>query len=399
MNMNVSLWTDVRERLQVYGARSVLAAAGVAIGVALMTVLGNTVASAHAYATAGLRNAGAGVVVVTPVANLSQGGRTRPISILDVTRVRRQATSFEAVSPIFSLRGSVQACGRTMVTSIVGVSSDLEAIGQWQVSGGRLLSDVDSLRMNSVAVVGSQLAKELPCLSTSASTIRVSGIPYGVVGILEAHGTAIGADRDNVVGIPLDVAMRRYRSTIGPLIILLRRHPQVPEAQAIAELTRILRESHQLTAGVSDDFAIQSQAQLLKTTADVAQLAAGILLALVGVSLVVAAVGVLNSVLTSVWERRSEIGLRRAVGADRLGIFRQFLIESALIVGAGVVAGIVAGLAISYAIGAIVGVTVETDVSTLALAATASMVLGLAAGIVPALRASRLSPIEALHHE
>lgn len=322
------------ERLSRHWVRNALAAAGIAISVGAMTVTANLIGSVYLEATRGLRRMGANLLFVVPK-DFAQFGRTgRPITLSDVRVLRKATGTFDAVYPIISVRGTVHACGRSRLAHIVGALPETYDVEEWRVTGGRFISTTDVARRAPVALIGAQLRDDLRCVRVD-DYITVKDRPMRVIGHLGRQGQRFGINRDDIVLIPMSQAEADYGSRAQGLAIALRRRPSVAGSVAEEEIRRVLRREHRLAS--ADDFEIHTQTQMLEAIASSVTTLA--VLVLMGVSLVVSAIGVLNSLLVGVASRTSEIGLRRSVGATRTHIVRQFTAETLVIAVAGALPG------------------------------------------------------------
>lgn len=209
----------------------------------------------------------------------------------------------------------------------------------------------------------------------------------------------MGIDREDGIFIPASTAEAMYRTAAGSLAFMIQVSPARPVADAADEVRSVLRASRGLSADEPDDFTVESQGQLLQGMRMAAVGAQTILVSIVGITLIIAVIGVLNSVLTSVLERTVEIGVRRAVGATRGAVQRQFVGEALLIAVAGASAGLLAGLAAGALIAHLLQIELVVDWRITGLALASALVFSALASLWPAYRAGRLDPVKAVHHE
>lgn len=276
---------------------------------------------------------------------------------------------------------------RATVTNVRGTTPSFMRVRRFALSEGTFFEEDDIRR---VAVLGSSVAEALEV--GVGDEIRIRGVPFDVIGILAPRGVAAdGSDEDNQILVPLRTAMRRVFNTtwLNTIFISVRAPEQMEIARA--EVTALLRARHG-----RDDFGVQNTARMMSMQQQVADSLTLFGTGLGALALLVGGTGILALMMTSVRERTGEIGLRIAVGATPRDILAQFLIEATLLA----LGGWLAGLAIGALGAAAVALATEwsTALPTRALLASAVMVLiaGLGFGSVPARKASRLPPIEAL---
>jgi putative ABC transport system permease protein len=390
--MVVAAW----ERAQAYRSRHLLAVAGVAVSVCAVVMATTLVNSGMEAATANLRELGAQTYFLSArdLAEFGKGGR--PIQMADVAELRRHATSLESVAPLIMLRGTAVVCGARKTVTIVGVLPSHQQLLALRMTAGRFIAAADVSGRAKAGVVDQALRKEWPCIDLDRRII-VSGVAYHVVGAVEPQSTLFRGRGEPIVYLPLTLAETRYGSLGGtPLTLVVRARQGADRSTVEAEVRSVLRRSHGSVPGQPDDFILQSQADLIRLGASVARLASVFITGFLGVSLVVAGIGMTNSLTNGVISRSEEIGLRRAVGARREDIRRQFMAEALGIVALGWLAGVMAGLATAAGITRILDVSLAVDWPSVVVSAVATVAIGVTAGIAPAMRAARFEPSDAL---
>jgi len=235
--------------------------------------------------------------------------------------------------------------------------------------------------------------------------IRVNKVPLTVIGVLTRKGqSGYGQDQDDIVLVPLSTAKRRVLGTsqanaraVNAILVKVRE----PEAMKDAEqqIRTLLRQRHRLAPGQDDDFTLRNLSEILESQEASSRVLSLLLAAIASVSLVVGGIGIMNIMLVSVTERTREIGLRRAVGARRRDILRQFLIEAVAVSLAGGLIGIVVGVAAAWAIGYFAGWLAPVQARAVVPAFLFAAAIGIFFGFYPARKASRLNPIDALRYE
>jgi putative ABC transport system permease protein len=284
---------------------------------------------------------------------------------------------------------------------LIGVTDQYLALQGWDVVEGRGLTRIDETRAIRVAVIGDAIAKKLyPDNSPLGQDIRLGPFRYRVVGVLERQGGLIGNIRDASVVIPwgaYQADFSRRRDVVDQIQIRFRTSEAMVAGQGATE--EILRARHRLRPGEENDFSIETASEVL----DAWNAVKNVLLAagpgLVAVALVVGGIVIMNIMLMSVLERTREIGVRKALGARRIDITRQFLAESATLSSVGAGLGMAIGIVLAKLVDVATPLPASVPVWSIVLGVTLGMFVGLVFGVYPAIRASRLDPIVALRYE
>jgi putative ABC transport system permease protein len=414
--------------LAAHRLRVALALAGIAAGVAAVLLTSALGRGAESEVVRGLEAMGTNLLVVRPatakrlVARKEVRGLVTSLSVADGEAIADLDRVEEAIPGIDGgLR--IKAGNGAVVSTVLGTTPAFPRVRRFRLRAGRFFDDADDRAARRVAVLGARVVERLspeegpparpappaandPLAAADSAGllgrwIRIRGVPFEVVGILEAKGVAAdGSDEDNQIVIPIRTALRRVFNVpwITTVFVSVRDPRRMDEAQA--EIGALLRERHRLaTAGKPDDFAVQNRAKLLASQKATAESLALLTAGLAALALVVGGTGILALQLTSVKERTGEIGLRMAVGARPRDILFQFLAESTALALGGWLAGVAAGGlgAAAVALGTEwkVGLPVEALLASLAMA----VVSGLGFGAFPARKASLLPPIQALAAE
>lgn len=336
----------------------------------------------------------------------STGDTAKFLTEDDAKAIAANVSGVEAVAPTVSTSVQVVYGNTNWTTQVYGSTPSYPDVQGYSIGRGRGLSASDQRQGTKVAVIGSTVAEKLFARENPlGKTIRVSKVPFTVVGVFESKGQSTGGfmDQDDLVLVPLKTAQSRlvkYNNSPGRVGNIQIKGVSMEALPYItSEVTMLLRERHKIRAGQPDDFAVRSLSQMLearrKTTAVTSMLLASIAV----ISLVVGGIGIMNIMLVSVTERTREIGIRMAVGAKAINIRLQFLIESVTLSVIGGVIGICVGVAAGYSLASITQAPPVFSAGAVTLAFVFSAAVGIGFGYYPAAKASLLNPIDALKYE
>ena len=384
--------------------RTALTMLGVIIGVASVVAL----VAVGQGATSGIssRLQGLGTNLLTVNAGASFSGSTRgaagsstTLKLADAVALRSLA-GVEAVAPELSTQKLVVAGTKNTTTTVIGTTADYPTVRAYTIWQGSFLTSASIDAGLRVAVLGATTADDLGLGASAIGTdITVGGLPFRVVGILQAKGGTGFASPDDEVLVPVSTANSLLvgGSSVRSIGVSVATPDQM--TTVTAEITAALRERHGLTGTAADDFTVQNQDQLLATVSSVTTLLSVLLAGIASISLIVGGIGIMNIMLVSVRERTREIGIRKAIGARGRDILAQFLIEALALSLAGGLVGIAVGLAISALIGVIAGWGFIFSPLTVLAAVGFSLMVGIVFGVWPASQAARLDPVVALRYE
>ena len=293
------------------------------------------------------------------------------------------------------------AGARNWSTSVTGTTNAWLRTGNWTLSAGRAFEDTELRAGSAVCLIGATLQRELFAgTDPLGQTLRIKQFSCSVVGVLAAKGqAAMGMDQDDTVVVPLRTLQRRVTGSlnIGTLLVSLEDGADSRAVQA--SLRQLLRERRKLGASDDDNFNILDTQQLAETMSGTTQLMTSLLGAVAAVSLLVGGIGIMNIMLVSVTERTREIGVRLAIGALEHEVLLQFLIEAVVLSSFGGLVGIALATAASIGLSSLLAMPYAFQPGINGLAFVFSAAIGVVFGYVPARRAARLDPIEALRHE
>jgi putative ABC transport system permease protein len=315
----------------------------------------------------------------------------------------------QAVADEVSGSYQVTAGGNNTRVTVDGTSASYPQIRNVAIDQGAYVTDQQSISLDKVAVIGPTVATDLFGTDTTqpdglpagiiGQTIRINNIEFTVIGITVAKGGTGFGSQDNQIYIPLQTAERflagnNYLSTIDVQATSADVMTQVQN-----DVTTLLLANHNISNPAQADFSVLNQADILARASSIGTTLTYLLGAIAGISLLVGGIGIMNMMLTTVTERTREIGLRKAIGARKSDISRQFLVEATALTVIGGVTGIILGTAISFAVSWSGLITTSVSWGAIVLAFGVSAAIGIAFGWYPARRAASLNPIEALRFE
>jgi len=376
--------------------RSLLTMLGVIIGVFAVILLVSLGTGLQAYITDQISGLGSNLIFVVPGSSGARAGgsQTNKLVINDARNLSNGLQGIADVGPIVQQIVTLKYKNHTdKGTTVLGTTSNYpQIIVSVLMEQGRFFTLPQERLGSHVAVIGQTVNKDLFIHEDAiGKRITVGGTKYTVIGVLKARGSVFGIDEDNTVVMPIAAAQRQFGITNINALYLSAKRPELVRIVKQRANTILLKR---LTA---DDFTVETQEQTLSTITSIIGALTAALGGIAAISLIVGGIGVMNIMLVSVTERTREIGLRKALGAKRNDILKQFLFEAVILSVAGGIIGILLGLAASYILAKFF--ISQVTPWSIFLAFGFSAAVGIIFGIAPAYRASRLSPIEALRYE
>jgi putative ABC transport system permease protein len=383
--------------------RSALTMLGVIIGVAAVIAMLALGRGAKAAVDAQLALLGSDVLTVTTGMRWASGvaREQQTLTMDDAEALARDAHNIAAVVPEQGGRQQLRLGARNLNLSVIGTLPDHARVNGYEIEHGRLFTASDDASRRRVAVLGGEVPEllQVPPESLVGATIVVKNMPFEVVGIYRRKGAVGFGNPDDDVYIPLGTSRFRITGSEEVQTISAQVAPGSALPAAMVEIERVLRREHGLGPGRDNDFTLLDRRQFLATQQQTTEILGFLLAGIAGVSLVVGGIGIMNIMLVTVTERTREIGIRKAIGATRGNILRQFLVESVILCLAGGALGTLLGIATAAALSEFAGWQTAVTADALLLAFGFSAAVGLLFGLWPARRAAALDPIEALRHE
>ncbi len=330
----------------------------------------------------------------------------KELTIEDAEAIRREASSIAGVAPFQrKIAETVRFKDEQTETPLLfGVTPEYGFTVSQYVGEGRFVIESDIGERRNVAILGRDVVKAIfkEYQDPIGKDIKIGGNVFRVVGVMEDLGSFFGQSRDNSIFIPLTTFQKYYPEIKFPdflFAIIVRPKTRAEVANAIAETKEILRRRRQVVFGAADNFGISSQDALLDIYNQLTSATYLVLTAISAVALMIGGIGVMNIMLVSVTERTKEIGIRKAVGATKISIMSQFLIEAMILTGIGGFIGLIIGEGMSFLINTFSPLPAYIPIWAVLMALFVSAGVGIVFGLYPAWKAANLDPIDALRYE
>ncbi|MGB3469940.1 MAG: ABC transporter permease, partial [Erythrobacter sp.] len=403
VNISIAM-TALRTNLM----RSLLTMLGVLIGVFAVTLAVAVGNGAQESVMSSINSFGSNMAILIPEPD-SEGGRRSfdrgRLTRRDLTAVEREVPRIRAVAPQLRQSLDLVVAGTSATTNAVGTSPGYGVITNHTADRGRYINEADIRAAARVMVIGRTVSETLfGEFDPVGETVRVNGVPFTIVGMLEEKGSTFGDDNDDTAIIPISTMRQRFigDSLPGPddlQIAFVGFEEGASLVQAKQDITNVLRDRYRVREGEVNPFTIRTTQEFMEESQMITGILQAVLVSIASISLLVGGIGIMNIMLVSVTERTREIGLRMALGARSSDIRNQFLVEAAVLCVLGGTIGLALAWLSGWALSTYADFPVPVGIGTALGAIIFSAIIGLVFGGYPAVRASRLSPIEALRTE
>jgi putative ABC transport system permease protein len=392
--------------IRAHSFRSFLTTLGIVIGVASVIAMVSIIQGLSVAIGQQFQGLGSNGVTISSFTSRENflAGRIARLTQSDYDLIRYRVDGLESITPVMNAQGQVRSGSKATATQVIGSTYVFQAVGQYFAARGRFISDSDNDTRRRVAVLGEQVRADLSLPEDPIGEyIQFNGEWLRVIGLLEAKGEIFGQSQDNQVIVPFNT-LASLQGNQRPRDMWIRFTVRDLDdlGNIGATITRLLRSAHSIGEGEEDDFRIQTAQQLQDTFESILNTVTVVMSGIVGISLVVGGIGIMNIMLVSVTERTREIGICKAIGAKRHHILLQFLLEALVLCLLGGLIGLVFGYGIgALAASLIPGFPAEayTPWWAVALALGFSGVVGIVFGMLPAAKAANLDPISSLRYE
>ena len=388
--------------------RSTLTLLGVVIGVAAVIAVVTFVNGINGYVATKIFNLGADVFIVTKISpvitsidQFLEGQKRKDLTLDDYQAVLEGCSQCKYAGASVNMIGKVRYADQSSSdTSIRGMTPSMAPILDLDIVAGRMVNDIDMRNASRVVVIGNDILEKLmPGLDPLGREVRIDGESYTVIGMGKKEGKTLGQSRDNYVIMPITAWMRKYGAH-NSIRILGKSAGVGPQLETAMDQARaIMRSRRHDLPGAPDSFSVENNASFLGIWANLSGSFFIAMIAIAAISLIVGGIVIMNIMLVSVTERTREIGIRKALGARKHDVLRQFLIESSTMSLVGGMLGIVFGIAVAKTVTTLIGMPSEIKLWAIAAGLLVSASVGVFFGVYPARRAANLDPIAALRFE
>ena len=384
--------------------RSILTMLGVIIGVGAIITTTSIGEGAKADVTERIQTLGANILAVRPGQSMFRGRGSadarRTLTVEDIEALQERGQTFNYVTPEVSNRAQVKYLNKNTNTTIVGTSPEYLVTANFTVEKGRFFTESNIRYRERVCVLGKTVADTLfEQIDPIGKTVKIKNVGFHVLGVMKEKGASGWRNPDDQVFIPYSTAMKRVFGNDYLSSISIQANNDKLIAAAETEVTELLRKQHKIPINKEPDFHIRNQAEFMETLEESNQTFTNLILGIAVVSLLVGGIGIMNIMLVSVTERTKEIGLRKAVGAQRIDILVQFLVESTTLAILGGIVGVGIGIIGAEIVASIWGWRTLVSLTYGIVSFVVSAFVGVFFGAYPAWKAAKLHPIDALRHE
>jgi putative ABC transport system permease protein len=389
--------------------RATLNVLGIVAGVASVIMLISVAHAVGATTKASVEGLGANLVVVYPAGPSSSGvqvglGTTSSLTPADAMALQNTANVPDGVQavPTTGVSQNVRALANTWQTDVIGTTDGFQIARGYTISSGRFISSGDVIGRTAVVVLGQTVVSKIfPNVSPINQTVQINGSTFTVIGVFAPRGFSGSYNQDDLAVMPIETLWGTVPTLSKIQQILVQARSTGTTSNVQTEVTNTLLRTHQIANPALADFRVETQQDLVASAERLGNVMQWMLGAVAVIALLTGGIGIMSLMLATVGERAYEIGVRRAVGASREDILGQFLIEALLLAVLGGVAGIALGFGGATFMGDVLTDLPAPEVTGLAvlIAAAVALVIGVGAGLYPAVRASLLQPVEAVRRQ
>jgi putative ABC transport system permease protein len=322
------------------------------------------------------------------------------LTLDDAEYIKKHIPHVVSVAPSISQSAQVKYFNRNTYTSIQGVTPDYIAARGFTVSEGKFFTNLDLAGARRVVALGKDVAENLfEKASPIGKTVKINGVNFTVVALMGEKGEMGWWNADDQAMIPVTTFQKRLFGGKYVREISIEVESEDVMEDVKDSVTTILRKTHRIAKGAEDDFNVRTQVEIIKSMEDITKTFTLLLGGIAAISLIVGGIGIMNIMLVTVTERTREIGLRKALGAKRRDILKQFLIESTTLSGVGGLMGLGLGFGVAWLIGEFSEWVTYVSFQTVALSYSVALFVGIFFGWYPAWKAAKLNPVDALRRE
>ncbi|APY01205.1 ABC transporter permease [Lacinutrix venerupis] len=387
--------------------RTLLTMLGIIIGVASVIAMLAIGEGSKESIRSTISNMGSNMITIRPGADdrgpaRGSGGDVQTLTLQNYQLIKEQANLLSYVTPVVNGGGQVINGSNNWPSTIYGVNPEYLDIKVVDLQSGSMFTDADVQSASKVAVIGQTVVDNIfpDGQQPVGQMIRFNNIPFKVIGVLEEKGeNTFGQDQDDVVIAPYTTVQKRILAIDYLNQVMASAISEDDAADAVIQVTEILREQHKLLDSEDDDFTVRSMEELISTFSSTSEMLTVLLVAVASISLLIGGIGIMNIMYVSVKERTKEIGLRMAVGGKGSDILMQFLIEAILISITGGLLGVILGLGATVFIEKFLNWPTSVALYSIVISFAVCAVTGIFFGWYPARKASALDPITALRYE
>jgi len=383
--------------------RSILTMLGIIIGVAAVIILVTLGSGATRKVTEQIASLGSNLLMLTPGRRMGPGQSSgaAPFKLADAEAIARDVPSLAAVAPLSSRSTTAIYANENWSTTVIGTTADYFTLSNRRMQEGRIFAASEVRSGAAVCVIGETVRDKLfGRQSPIGSRIRLQKLSCEVIGLIKSKGqSTMGQDQDDIVVVPLRTLQRRIAGNDDVSIIQVSAKDGASTDRVKRDIARLMRVRRHLSSNQENNFNVMDMKEIAAMLSGTTQMMTMLLGAVAAVSLLVGGIGIMNIMLVSVTERTREIGTRLAIGALEREVLLQFLVEAVVLSSFGGLIGIALALATSASLAGVLQVPFIFNAPIVIIGFVFSAAVGVVFGYVPARKAARLDPIEALRHE